>query len=236
MSSAIHLGGNAFNRANNILSTLNRKVENINRRLNANSYDEILSAMKEQLASEKPTSEMSLDEYKQYIADKIQSLPTSSTHFLDSETVVISDKGYEAMQSDPEYEAWVLDTIRANLSTPTYMSFAIPQNEHFAVHSFGASKDEYRGQSWARQKKSPLETTEDYWTMRRKRTKKFLEMEQELFDNVRQLKELSTRKAIVRAEQAKAAGLDDELKPDPVIVGIPAEFLLGMLDVPNVKL
>ncbi len=50
------------------------------------------------------------------------------------------------------------------------------------------------------------------------------------------MKELSTRKAVVRAEQAKAAGLDDALKPEPVIVGIPAEYLLGMLNTANVKL
>ena len=236
MNNEIYIGGNAFNQTEKILSGLNRKVSYIKSALNAHSYDDVLQSLKDRFEVDKPTSEMSLDEYKQYIVDKIQSLPAASTHFLDSETVVISDKGYEAMQTDPEYEAWVLDTIQKNLSTPTYAAFVTPQLEHYGVHSFGASKEEYRGQSWSNQKNSPLETTESYWTTRRKRSKHILELEQEMFNNVRILKELSNRKAQVRAAQAKAAGLDDELKPEPVIVGIPAEFLLGMLDTANVKL
>ena len=236
MNNEIYIGGNAFNQTEKILSGLNRKVSYIKSALNAHSYDDVLQSLKDRFEVDKPTSEMSLDEYKQYIVDKIQSLPAASTHFLDSETVVISDKGYEAMQTDPEYEAWVLDTIQKNLSTPTYTSFLTPKLEHVAVHSFGASKEEYRGQSWSNQKNSPLENVEDYWTTRRKRSKHILELEQEMFNNVRILKELSNRKAQVRAAQAKAAGLDDELKPEPVIVGIPAEFLLGMLDTANVKL
>ena len=232
----IYVGGNAFNQTEKILSALNRKVSYIKSSLNAQSYDDVLQSMKERFKAETPTSEMSLEEYKQYIVDKIQSMPVITTHFLDSETVVISDKGYEAMQADPEYEAWVLNTIQENLSTPTYANIVTPKLEHFAVHSFGATKEEYRGQSWSRQTKSPLETTESYWTTRRKRSKHILELEQEMFNNVQILKELSNRKAQVRAAQAKAAGLDDELKPEPVIVGIPAEFLLGMLDTTNVKL
>ena len=235
MNNEIYIGGNAFNRTEKILSGLNRKITNINRALNAQSYDDILQSLKDRLNVEQNTSDMSIEEYKQYIADKIQSMPAASTHFLDSETVVISDKGYAAMQADPEYESWVLDTIQKNLATPTYAAFVAPKLEHYSVHSFGATKEEYRGQSWSNQKNSPLENVEDYWTLRRKRSKKFLELEQEMFQNVQQLKELSTRKAQVRAAQAKAAGLDDELKPEPVIVGIPAEFLLGMLDTSNVK-
>lgn len=238
MSNEIYIGGNAFNQTEKIIGALNRKIDRLNRSLNAKSYDEVLQSIKARLDVEKKSSsEMTLDEYKRHVEDQIQSMPSASTHFLDSEVVSISDAGYEAMRADPEYEAWVLDSIRKNLSTPTYASFVSPQLEHFAVHSFGATKEEYRGQSWARQSKSPLELNrESYWTMRRKRSKKILEMEQELFQNVRQLKELSARKAQVRAAQAKAAGLDDELKPEPVIVGIPAEFLLGMLDTSNVKL
>ena len=237
MNNEIHIGGNAFNHATNILTALNRKVDNINRALAAQSYDEVLQSVKARLEPNVDTSAMSLDEYKQYIAEQIQSMPVKATHFFDSETIVISDKGYEAMQADPEYEAWVLDSIRNSLSTPTYANLVTPSLEHYGVHSFGATKEEYRGQSWSRQQKSPLESVQDdYWTLRRKRSKKFLEMEQELFTNIRQLEELGNRKAQVRAAQAKAAGLDDELKPEPVIVGIPAEFLLGMLDVSNVKL
>lgn len=233
MNNEIYVGGNAINRTAKVLSSLNKKITDINRALGAQSYDEILQSLKTKTVE---LSEMSLEEYKQYIVDKIQALPVKPTHWLDNETIVISDKGYEAMQADPEYEAWVLDSIADILSTPDLIAGLTPKLEHIAVHSFGASKEEYRGQSWSREKKSPLESTESYWTTRRKRSKRILELQQEMFLNVQQLKELSNRKAIVRAEQAKAAGLDDELKPEPVIVGIPAEFLLGMLNTSNVKL
>ena len=236
MNNEIYVSGNAFHRTEKILSGINRKLAYITDALNGQSYDEMLQSLKTQFEDDKPTSEMTLDEYKQHIADKIQSMPVVATHWLDSETIVISDKGYEAMQADPEYEAWVLDTIKENLSTPTYANLVTPKLEHVAVHSFGASKEEYRGHSWSHQTKSPLETTEDYWTMRRKRSKHILELEQEMFDNLQTLKDLSNRKAMVKAAQAKAAGLDGALKPEPVIVGIPAEFLLGMLDISNVKL
>lgn len=236
MGNEIYVGGNIINRTAKVLSTINRKLDNINRALDAQSYDEILQSLKDQVDRDAAPSEMTLDEYKQYITDKIQSMPVNSTHWLESETIVISDKGYEAMQADPEYETWVLDTIQKNLEMPNYAAAVTPKLEYFAVHSFGASKEEYRGQSWSRQPRSPLDTTESYWTTRRKRSKHILELEQEMFLNVQQLKELSNRKAIVRAKQAKAAGLDGSLKPEPVIVGIPAEFLLGMLDTSNVKL
>ncbi|MBR1580432.1 MAG: hypothetical protein IJ668_08045 [Selenomonadaceae bacterium] len=236
MNNEIYVGGNAFNQTEKILSGINRKLNRINGALNIRSYDELLQSLKARVDGEKSKADMTLDEYKQYIVDIIQSMPTVATHWLDSETIVISDKGYEAMKADPEYEAWVLDTIRENLSTPTYANLVTPKLEHVAVHSFGASKEEYRGQSWSHQTKSPMETTESWWTTRRKRSKHILELEQEMFDNVQTLKALSNRKAMAKAAAAKAAGLDDSLKPEPVIVGIPAEFLLGMLDISNVKL
>ena len=71
--------------------------------------------------------------------------------------------------------------------------------------------------------------TEDFWTQRLKRMKKRFEMEQEMFDNLYQLQQLSKHKAEVKAAQMKAEGLVDTSNPMPVITGIPAEYLLSML-------
>ncbi len=149
MNNEIFVGGNAINKTATVLSSLNRKITDINRALGAQSYDDILQSLKNKTVD---PSDMSLDEYKQYVVDKIQSMPVNPTHWLDNETIVISDKGYEAMQADPEYEAWVLDSIADILSTPDLRTGLTPKLEHFAVHSFGASKEEYRGQSWSREK------------------------------------------------------------------------------------
>ena len=70
---------------------------------------------------------------------------------------------------------------------------------------------------------------EDFWTLRHKRMQKRLEIEQEMFDNLYQLQQLSKHKAEVKAAQMKAEGLVDTSNPMPVITGIPAEYLLSML-------
>ena len=54
-------------------------------------------------------------------------------------------------------------------------------------------------------------------------------MEQEMFDNLYQLQQLSNHKAEVKAAQAKADGLVDTSNPMPVITGVPAKYLLSML-------
>ena len=77
--------------------------------------------------------------------------------------------------------------------------------------------------------RTQAEEPEDFWTLRHKRMEKRLEMEQEMFDNLYQLKQLSKHKAEVKAAQMKAEGLVDTGNPMPVITGIPAKYLLSML-------
>ena len=55
---------------------------------------------------------MSLDEYKQYIYEKISRIPMHPSQMMRSVCVHISDAGFEAMKKDPEYEKWVLDVLR----------------------------------------------------------------------------------------------------------------------------
>ena len=70
---------------------------------------------------------------------------------------------------------------------------------------------------------------EDYWLQRKKRTKKLLEMQQEMFQNFYELKQLSDRKAEIKTAQLKSEGLIDTSNPMQIITGIPAKFLLAML-------
>ena len=70
---------------------------------------------------------------------------------------------------------------------------------------------------------------EDFWTLRHKRLKKMLEMQQEMFDHIYELKQLSNHKAEIKSAQMKAEGLIDTSNPMPVITGVPAKYLLSML-------
>ena len=91
-------------------------------------------------------SNMTLEEYKQYIYGKISQIPMHPSQMMRSVCVHISDAGFEAMKKDPEYERWVLDVLRKDFSYQD--PWADVAGESFAVHRFGATKEEYRGDGW----------------------------------------------------------------------------------------
>lgn len=91
-------------------------------------------------------NEMTLEEYKQYIHDKISQIPISPSQMSSSFSVHISDAGFEAMKADPEYEKWVLDTLKYSFGFNN--PWAGICGGSYVVHNFGAAKEEYSGQSW----------------------------------------------------------------------------------------
>ena len=92
------------------------------------------------------TKDMTLEEYKSYISQQIDNLPRHPSQALRSESIFISDKGFEAMQNDPEYEKWVLDTLKENFTfNDPWTSIC---GGSYGVHYFGATKEEYRGYGW----------------------------------------------------------------------------------------
>ncbi|TGY95588.1 hypothetical protein E5329_14295 [Petralouisia muris] len=92
------------------------------------------------------SNEMTLEEYKQYIHDKISQIPISPSQMSSSFSIHISDAGFEAMKADPEYEKWVLDTLKHDFGFNN--PWAGICGGSFVVHNFGATKEEYSGQSW----------------------------------------------------------------------------------------
>lgn len=90
--------------------------------------------------------EMTLEEYKQYIHDRISQIPVSPSQMDSSFSVHISDEGFEAMRADPEYEKWVLDTLKYDFGFDN--PWAGICGGRYVVHTFGATKEEYSGQSW----------------------------------------------------------------------------------------
>lgn len=91
-------------------------------------------------------ADMSLEAYKQYIGDKISRLPMSASSQMQSISVQITDEGFEAMKNDPEYEAWVLDTLAQNFRFQN--PWTAMCGGGYVVHHFGATKEQYHGESW----------------------------------------------------------------------------------------
>lgn len=96
--------------------------------------------------SEQAVKAMSMDQYKMYIYRKISALPTSATQKWDAVSVNISEEGFAAMKADPAYEKWVLDTLRQDFAF--YNPWSAYAGGSYRVHYFGATKEEYRGESF----------------------------------------------------------------------------------------
>lgn len=128
-------------------------------------------------------ADMSLEAYKQSIREKISNLPMSSSSRMQSISIQISDAGFEAMKNDPEYEAWVLDTLARDFRFENPWTSVCGGG--YVVHHFGAAKEQYRGESWYPgymggqgtalfDKKSE----KSFWEQRVERHKKFMELQQ----------------------------------------------------------
>ena len=94
------------------------------------------------------TADMTMEEYKQYIYDQIIKMPVDYSQIQDAVSITISEEGFKAMKADPEYEKWVLDTIRRDLSA--YYPWGTVGESTYRSHYFGATKKEYRGYCFAK--------------------------------------------------------------------------------------
>lgn len=148
---------------------------------------------------------MTLEEYKQYIYDKISEIPMHPSQILHSVSVSISDEGFAAMQKDSEYEKWVLDTLRQDFGF--YNPWCSVSGGSFTVHRFGKSKEEYRGDSWYMGfqggKGSILfdkEAEEGFWKRRSKRHKEYIKQSQEIADEKKIMKRVYQEAAMRRGD------------------------------------
>ena len=156
-------------------------------------------------AQQVSTSDMTLPEYKNYIQKQIDSIPLHPSQALCSISVQISDAGFEAMQKDPEYEKWVLDTLRYNFSfNDPWTSIC---GGSYSTHYFGATKEAYHGCGWYEGYRDGKgrEVWEDaskdsFWTRKVKREKENME----LFQKSQRQRELLEARSERAAMQRKA--------------------------------
>lgn len=115
-----------------------------------------------------------LESYKESVRSRISLITFDPSRVQDDVTIDISDEGYAAMQSDPEYETWVLDTIRQNLTWhDPYASVSGGNSIHMR---FGVTRDAYRADAWRKGSGTLADLTgnkkKSYWEERTERQEK----------------------------------------------------------------
>ena len=224
---AIRLDSSYIGGAVTFMEDLERRVENFHK---PKTYAEILSEARDGLKETSP-QEMTLDEYKAYIEGKLQNIPRNITRHRDEVTIVISDAGYRAMQNDSTYEAWVLDSVREELAVPDYLCGYPGTYGHCDVMEFGATREDYRGHMSAIHRNDSRHVDEEtYWERRLKRLKARLKAEQELFEHEQLLMKPCDESAQIEALKRAEEGLTDSFAPEKPIIGVPAKYLLAMLN------
>ena len=143
------------------------------------------------------TENMTMDEYQAYIYALIDKIPYDYTRQNDTTFVSISDRGWEQMRKDPDYEAWILGYLVEDRSirNPFY-AWGNNSGNVISEH-FGASIDEHLGQSFSKAvfKSNSSDNDgeeEDWWIKRHKRMKKLLkeQVERTMKKNAAQKAEL----------------------------------------------
>ena len=151
----------------------------------ASSVDSQVNAGKQVLSrngmSNISRDSMSMDEYKKFFTDMMNSIPFDSSQKNDVQVWTISEKGWEQMKNDPNYEAWVLGyTVQDRSFHNPFASMSGYNTANYHTEQFGASIEEHLGQtvpidssgyktsSWSKDEKS-------WWDKRHEKMQELLE-------------------------------------------------------------
>lgn len=125
--------------------------------------------------------DMTMEEYKQFFTALMDSIPFDASHRGDVEIWSISEKGWEQMKNDPEYEAWVLGYTSENRSVYNPFASWPGYSPNVCTEKFGDSIEQHIGQtvptsSGSSKKTAPEE--ESWWVKRRKKMKELIELQE----------------------------------------------------------
>lgn len=127
------------------------------------------------------TKDMTMEEYKHFINGLLDSIPFDSTRIYDKEIISITEKGWEQMKNDPDYEAWVLGYTAENRSVRNPFFGWPGATGTFYVEKFGASIEEHLGQSVGStdpvRRTRSMRKEKSWWDKRHERMKELLEEE-----------------------------------------------------------
>ena len=161
---------------------------------------------------------MTMLDYKNYIDAKIKSLPLDYSNQNDTETINISEDGWNRMKSDENYEAWVLGYLRQDFAVHNPYYDRGNFKGLYIVENFGASVDEHYSSATMKTdsielpnedvenatnalKKAQKKLDEMYVERRRKRRKALQELEQKKYLQRRQIAQVDIEIAQMRREQ-----------------------------------
>ena len=238
MNNTIHVGGTYG--PENLITGMRKKVSKTTSNL---SYRDILASIQAQaetlsgsVSETKSASEMTMDEYQSYIWDKIDSFPFSPTRPFDEETVKISDKCWERMKNDSEYEEKMMNIIKDGRMYPdpffgtgmntggVYWVLEFDGGEGCRSHGFGKN---FGGSTESAKSRFDRESEGSFWSTRAKKKKQQAEIEEMLFAKRKMMKEINDEIAYNRRMNQKAAAMGE--KSEYLISGVPAELLLSGL-------
>lgn len=162
-------------------------------------------------AADVSREDMTMEEYKQFFTALMDSIPRDPSQRNDVEIWSISEKGWEQMKNDPEYEAWVLGYTSENRSV--YIPFASwpGYSPNFCTEKFGDSIEQHIGQtvpmSTGGSKKTNSSEEESWWVKRQKRLKELLEEQEKRARERAALNRSAMEEALLQEQMASSARL-----------------------------
>lgn len=125
--------------------------------------------------------EMSMEEYQRFFYALLDTIPYDSTRVCDVSHLSISDKGWEQMKQDSEYEAWILGYFVEDRAVRNPFFGRGGNMGMICFEHFGASIEEHHGEGFS---KSAINGDKDnreeesWWDKRRKKTKELMQEQQ----------------------------------------------------------
>lgn len=237
MSNTIHVGG--MYGLEGLVSGMQKKVSHTTSNL---SYKDMLASIQaqseassESVSETKSTADMTMDEYKAYLGEKLSAIPWHPNRFNDEESITITDAGWERLKNDPEYEKELLEGIAADRS---FYSPLLGAGGSYCTRKIGATKEEYEGWSWSKdygfgsveasRKQFEEKSKDSFVTIRAKKRKLQAELDEKYYEQRMMLREINEQYATQRAIAAHKNGIMPTA-PEIPITGVPAEFLLAGL-------
>lgn len=170
------------------------------------------------------TENMTMAEYQAWFYALLDTIPYDPTRVNDTTTVSISDKGWEQMRKDPDYEAWILGYFVEDRSVRN--PFFGWGNDEGAVifERFGASIEEHRGDGFNRaalkgSQPDDDDDEEDWWTKRHKRMKKLLKEQVE-----REMKRDAAKRSVLQEEFARQQYISSRRQHSFLTAGTPNDL------------
>lgn len=154
-----------------------KEASTVNGQVNAGK-----AVLKKNGAENVSREDMTMEEYKQFFTKLMNSIPFDPSQQRDVEIWNISEKGWEQMKNDPEYEAWVLGYTAQDRAVHIPFASMPGYSPNIHTEQFGASIEEHLGQSVpmnsSGQKTSSADGEENWWEKRHKKMEEFLEQQE----------------------------------------------------------